>query len=186
MSRAWRTRLAAVTLAASVALAGPSVVLADCAEPPPVDVAVSDGENVFVGTVTALTAQDRWAKVQVAEVWKGPDTGPIVEVRGGEDITAASTIDRFFVLGRTYLFVVGSGQGVYSDNGCSATTEWRGELLAARPADWFVPRGANGSAAAIEPATLDLGFLVPLGAIALFAIGLVGGASLVSRRRDGR
>jgi len=72
MSRAWRPRLAAVTLAASVALGGPSVVLADCAIPPPVDAAVRDGENVFVGTVTALAAQDRWAKVRVEEVWKVP------------------------------------------------------------------------------------------------------------------
>jgi len=99
-------------------------------------------------------------------------------------MTAVSTIDRSYVLGQTYLFVVGFGQGVYSDNGCSSTTEWYGELLAARPADWFVPRGADGSSAPPEPAPLDLGSLVPLGAVALFAIGLVGGASFISRRRD--
>lgn len=184
MARLSRRGLAIAILVAAAAFAGPSAALADCAEPPPVDIAVRDGENVFVGTVTALTAQDRWAKVQVEEIWKGQDTGPIVEVRGGESPGAVSTIDRFFRLGQRYVFVVGFGDTVFNDNGCSSTREWRDEYLEVRPAGWFGPRGADGSSAPTEPASLDLGFLVPLGAVAFFAIALVGGASFISRRRD--
>lgn len=179
-----RRALLSLAFVVGALLAGPSAVLADCLPPPPVDVAVGAGENVFVGTVTALAAQDRWAKVRVEEVWKGSDTGVFVEVRGGEDVDAFSSIDRTFVLGERYLFVVGFGVGVYSDNSCTPTTPWRDELAAARPADWFVPRGADGSPGSQAPDGPDLGPFMALGAFGVFAVGLVGGAWLISRRRD--
>ncbi len=183
---------ALVTVAGAWLLAGPAAVLADCAPPPPVPEAVAGSEVVFVGTVVGITAGDRWAKVQVEEAWKGGDPGPTVEVRGGESFESPSTIDRFFAVGRRYLFVLGPGfDGFYLDNGCSATTEWRDELLEARPADWFVPRGGEGPVATAPPAQSPgvsvlaalTGPAAVVGVVGVIAVVVIGGSWLVARRR---
>jgi len=55
-------------LAASLLLAAPGAALADCMQPPPIELALSQAEIVFVGTVTATSNRNSWAEVAVEDV----------------------------------------------------------------------------------------------------------------------
>ena len=130
--------IAAMVLATVVA----TPVQASCVELAEPAVAVREADVAFVGTVVRLANQDRWATVAVEEVWRGPDLGPTVEVRGGPAGNVATSVDRTYRLGR-YLFVVSAAGGHFSDSACSATTEWDRTLEPIRPADARRPLGAS-------------------------------------------
>ena len=130
-------------MVASLALALiaiPSVpAAASCGTVPPVRKALSSSTVVFVGTVVSLENLDRWATVQVDEVWKGEDVPEEVEVRAGpKGERTMTTVDRSYVLGRQYLFFLFSPYrdppDFYRDTACSATTRFKQELTKFRPA----------------------------------------------------
>jgi hypothetical protein len=159
-----------------------------CLMPVPMDQAtalrqgIQEADSVFVGTVASLSNNDRWASVAVEEVWKGPDLSPLVEVRGGPDGNAASSVDRAFTAKTSYLFVVFISDGVLSDNSCSATTEFTRDLIALRPATARQPVTTGpdpDSAAPFDPASL----LLPA-ALIIGAGVLVFGGALVLRRKS--
>ena len=146
---------------------GVAPVAADCAALPPIDEAVLLGEVVFVGTVLRLDNQARWATVRVEERWQGArDLGNTVEVRGGPEPGTATSVDRVFGLGR-YLFVVTRGPDYLSDNACSATTAWTGDLARLRPAD--VP-AAPDVVANTTVTEIDLDAFMPVVVLALALI----------------
>jgi hypothetical protein len=167
-------------------LASAAPVLASCLMPVPMDQAtalrqgIQEADSVFVGTVASLSNNDRWASVAVEEVWKGPDLAPVVEVRGGPDGNAASSVDRAFTVKTSYLFVVLISDGVLSDNACSATTEFTRDLIALRPPGARQPVSAVApeAGAPFDPAAL----LLPAALIAGAGVLVFGGA-LVLRRR---
>lgn len=162
------------------ALAQAPPALASCAPPEPLDQMIANSDVVIVGTVTALTNSDRWARVQVEEIWKGGLLPAIVEVHGGgADPNMFTSVDRTYVPGR-YLFTLYRDGTALSDNACSGTTEWGDDLAAFRPSDWTGPDQENEP----TPSGLDLGFLVPLVGIALVGVVLIGGAWFISRSRE--
>ena len=103
--------------------------------------AISESAATFVGTVSALENGRRWATVDVLEVWKGETrlTPEVIVKAGPKDPPGpggvATSIDRYYRLGETYLFVVYGGQGsTFRDSNCSRTTRFSPELARFRPA----------------------------------------------------
>ncbi len=176
-----RLVLAALAVA-SLLLAAPSIALADCAMPPPIEEAVKTADIVFVGTVAATTNRNSWASVEVTEVWRGPDQPRAVVVRGGPPGNAATSVDRAFETGVTYLFFPFADSEIgLADNSCTSTTPWTEELAALRPADSRAPIGAEAQAGGFDAA----GVLVPLGvAIIVGGALLLAGLAARGRRAD--
>jgi hypothetical protein len=145
----------------------------------PLEETIKDAELAFVGTVASVANSDRWATVAVAEVWIGPDLPPVVEVRGGPGPGTASSVDRMFRAGVTYLFVPRLSEGVLSDNSCSMTTEWNADVARLRPASARPPVSPPGLDAyeRFDPAAL----LLPL-ALIVGAGVVVFGAALMIRK----
>lgn len=133
-----RRTLATVLTVLALMVAGASSARASCAPPPPMPAAIDDAAEVFVGTVQDTTNSDRWATVEVSEVWKG-DVAALVEVQAGPKdppgpMGVASSVDRTFDEGKTYLFVPHGGSGTeFKDSSCSRTTVYREALDRFRP-----------------------------------------------------
>jgi hypothetical protein len=166
-------------LAASLLLAAPGAALADCMMPPPVDNAAQTADIVFVGVVSATSQGNRWADVAVQEVWRGPDMPATVVIQGGPAGNAATSVDRSFEVGRTYLFFpyVDQTTGVLADNSCTNTTEWTEDLAKLRPADARKPLGAETTSGDIAA-----DWLLPAG----IAIVVFGGLLVVGLLARGR
>lgn len=161
-------------------LAHAPAVLASCAPPEPLERVVASSDVVLVGTVTAVANNDRWARVQVEEIWKGGPLEAIVEVHGGgPDPNMMTSVDRTYVPGR-YLFTLGRNGIELLDNACSGTTVWSEDLARLRPADWLAPDQGTES----EPEGLDLGFLLPIVGVGIVALAIIGGAWLIGRARS--
>lgn len=199
-----RIRLAlALSLAGTFGmLAAPATTLGSCAQPLPIAEALKSAEIVFVGTVVQVSEGNRWANVQVEEVWKGPDRPQNVLVRGGPAGNAATSVDRSFEVGVKYIFfpyvAVDAGEGpagsvtdggvpaggvpenALTDNSCTNTTAFTDEHKALRPDDARKPIGAAPSeAAGFDPMTL----VVPAG-IALVVAATLLGVGLLARGRE--
>lgn len=167
-----------------IAAAAASPAVASCAAPPPLARAIEDAPTVFVGTVTDTSNDDRWAVVDVSDVWKG-DVAAQVEVRGGPEnppgpTNVASSIDRTFRDGETYLFLPrDDGDTVFRDDSCSSTTRYRESFERLRPAGVQAPETPPGPAPAPAP---DEGTSMWWAAAALVA-ALAAGAVLFRRSR---
>lgn len=172
-----RLSLLAMLLAS---LAHAPAALGSCAPPEPLDRLLATSDVVIVGTVTAVANNDRWAKVQVEEIWKGAPLPAIVEVHGGgPDPNTITSVDRTYEP-RRYVFTLVRDGTELLDNGCSGTTAWSEDLAAFRPADWQGPdQGTEG-----EPEGFDLGFLLPIAGVGIVALVIIGGAWLVGRARS--
>jgi hypothetical protein len=178
MLRRIRALVALSLLAVGGLLASPGTALADCMPPPPVEVAVETAEIVFVGTVTETAQGNRWANVQVEEIWRGPELEATVVVKGGPEGNMATSVDRHFEAGVKYLFFsyIDAEQGGLADNSCTNTQPWAEEMTKLRPADARTPvettstpeAGGTDLAGLAGPAAL-----VAVVFIALLAIGLV-------------
>jgi hypothetical protein len=160
-----RLALIAPAFAVVVLALAPGPVAASCAMLPPVEVAIDKADAVFVGTVAGLRHEARWATVQVEEIWKGPALPAVVEVRGGLDPTAFSSIDRTYNVGQRYLFVVSlrveGAVAALQDDACTATSEWTEALTDLRPGTVRTPAAENDA---------EDGDGLPLASIAVAAI----------------
>jgi hypothetical protein len=123
---------------------------ASCAAAPTIPADLERADLVFVGTVTRVENDDRWATFQIEDVWKGDPGGQEVVVRAGpanpgNGIKAGSTVDRTFESGGHYLvFAYDPGSHGYTkswgddsrfeDNNCSATTLYAPSFDQFRPA----------------------------------------------------
>ena len=135
---------------------------------------------VFVGKVTRAFDRDRSADVTVLEVWRGPDQPATVTINGGLSDNEATSIDRTFVEGETYLFFPYADpvSGKLTDNSCSNTALYDNALSDLRPPSVRPPLGATLPASGFE-----LSPLLPLGvALVVFAALLVVG--LLARGRQ--
>lgn len=175
-------RLMAVGLLSLAALAAPAGASASCALPPPGADPWASADAVFVGTVTSVANFERWATVEVEEVWKGPDQPAVVVVRGGPEGNTATSVDRTYAVGMKYVFGVLVSDGNLHDNSCSSTAPADAvDLDALRPADARAPIGGT-----IKPNedAIDLGAFA--GPVAV--VGVVGGllvlTVMLARRRD--
>ena len=174
-NRPLRLVLGLPILSALLLLWAPGAVLADCMQPPAIGVAAATADIVFVGTVTNTLNNRRWAEVAVTEVWRGPDQPASVVVRGGPEGNTATSVDRSFEVGRTYLFVpyMDPDTAALTDNSCTSTTEFTDDTAKLRPADARQPLGSQQTATGF-----DVGSLAPLALVGvvffvLLAIGLL-------------
>ena len=149
---------------------------------PDIAAAVAAGDPVFVGTVTGVRNNDRWALVRVEGVWSGPDLPDTVEVRGSEivDPNTWTDIDRTFLAGRRYLFELDLQKGALRDHACTGTSLWVDELLRFRPAGAHAPAAADVvSTEAVDP----LGVVGPPAVAGGAGLAVLGVVTAVARRR---
>ncbi len=174
--------LAALTL--GVLLMSAPVAGASCAPPLPIEEAMAQAPVVFVGTVVDLEHEGVFAGFSVDEVWKG-DVDSRVVVSGGpspSDLeglgfgeSVVTSVDRHYEKGVTYLVVpFGIEEGVYMDNGCSATQIYDSNLEDFRPATAHPPIDAGIDSEVVIAR-------IALGAVVLVAGGAV--VTTVMRRR---
>jgi hypothetical protein len=187
MSASRPVRLVAALLLGLGALWAPATASASCVILPDGQELWRTADAVFLGTVTAVENNARWAKVAVEEVWNGPDQPAEVIVRGGpEDPGTASSVDRTYEVGVSYLFAVSIVDGNLEDNACSGTTQ--ADLMdidRVRPAEVREPGGGGSGTGPTDAADgLDLGALSG----PVLVVAVVGGVLLVivllARRRE--
>ncbi len=166
----------------TVLLGSAGNVSADCSAPPALPVAIAQADAVFVGVVETLTNDDRWAQVRVEEVWRGAVDAPIMEVLGGEGPGTGSTVDRTYVLGARYLFVLPLHEGRLVDSACTSTTQWNELMAELRPTTAVSTIRPAEEAGSSGLAGLALGLIVALG-LGGAAVGIVG--LMLRRRPDG-
>ena len=173
-----------VALAAGVLVgtaATPRSVVASCAPIVSLQEALLLAETVFVGSVTQLENDNRWATVRVEERWKAArDLPETVQVRGGPEPGTATSVDRVFAPGR-YLFVVTRGPGYLEDTSCSATTPWTDDMAALRPAG--VTAGTD-VVSGTQVTEFDLDPFLPIAALVLALIVAVIAYLVVLRARS--
>ncbi|MEW5990978.1 MAG: hypothetical protein AB1736_06485 [Chloroflexota bacterium] len=177
-------RVATAGVAVLVALLAPGAASASCLPPVAGEAPWASADVVFLGTVTSLANNDRWATVHVEEVWVGPDQPVDVVVRGGPEGNTATSVDRTYLLGARYVFGVTVVDGQLQDNACSGTTLAEAvDLAAMRPADVRPPTG-GGSDTVGAGGGFDLGGLA--GPVLLVSVvgGLLLATVLVARRRE--
>lgn len=136
-----RTTTVLAVLAAALAPAG--AAHASCIAPPPLRISIARADVVFVGEVESTSAGGRAATVRVTDVWKGEDVPATVEVVGGETSpNVASSVDRTYRDGTTYLFVPADASAPYEDNACTATRPYSERVERLRPAGAAPPAAA--------------------------------------------
>lgn len=171
-------RAAAASLALAL-IAVPSVpAAASCGTVPPVRKAIASSTVVFVGTVVSLENLDRWATVEVDEVWKGEGVPDEIEVRAGpKGERTMTTVDRTYVLGRRYLFFPYRDRpDFYRDSACSATTTYGPRLEKFRPVGIEdptpSPAASSSEVVVADPDSIDPAFLwVMAGAVIVILFG---------------
>jgi hypothetical protein len=176
-------RLALVFVPAIAVLAivaSPAATLASCAFLPDVQTAIQSSHIVFVGKVTSTDNQNTWATVAVGDVWRGPDQPAEVLIKGGPGGNAATSVDRTFEVGVTYLFFpLDDAANGLSDNSCSATTPWRQEFSDLRPLDAHAPAGTVAGAGGF-----DFGGLLGPIVVAVVVSGVLLAIGLLARSRQ--
>jgi hypothetical protein len=157
-------------LAALAWLVGAGPVAADCQLAGPIEEELARAPIAFVGTAAEVIGS--MARFEVHEVWSGAVANG-VEVHGLTSGVEFSEDDRRWEAGTRYLVVpIIEGQ-VLRDSICTATTEWRAELAALRPATARIVEGEPAGEVAFPSA------LILVGAVVL----LLGGISLLAFRR---
>ncbi len=183
--------IVAVSVVATAALfAAPSIAVADCMGPPAFDEAVKTADIILVGTVTETINGNRWATVAVEEIWRGPDVPATLQIKGGPDANAASSVDRAFEVGQRYVFfpyieadtepLPGVAAGGLADNSCTSTQIWDDSMAAFRPADARTGEVSNEG----DIQSIDLGFIVGIGGVLLVVVAVMLGVGLLARGRS--
>lgn len=170
----------------------PTAVQASCVMPPPMRRAIADAPTVFVGTVTETRFNDRWATVSIVEIWRGENIPPSVEVRSGVGSSnTVTSVDRFYDIGETYLFIPYERKGImYRDNACTSTTVFTDRIARFRPATASSPSPSGPAVATptvtrqpIEPTGQTAPWVWPVLALFVGVTGLAYLAWRIARRR---
>ena len=184
MSTSRWIRVAAAALLGVAALAGapPGKAFASCALGPDLISAVNSADIVFVGKVTHVSSFGRTAVVDVLEVWRGPDQPATVTINEGMDDNMATSIDRTYIEGTTYLFFPyrNPDSGKLTDNSCSSTMLFDVSASDLRPPDARPPIGGVPRA---QPTGFDLSPLLPA-VVALLVFGVLLVVGLLARGRQ--
>ncbi len=177
-------RLVSIATLTLGALLVPTTTSASCLAPAPGQDPFASADAVFLGTVTSVANNARWALVRVEEVWVGPDQPVEVVVRGGPEGNTATSVDRTYIVGDRYVFAVLLIDGNLEDNACSGTTAVAEiDLDAMRPDDVRVPDGA-ATGATDGSSSFDLGGLAGPVLLASVIGGLLLASVLLARRRE--
>jgi hypothetical protein len=137
--RALRRAMAVAGAVAALAVARPAaaVVIPGCAEAPPIAEVVATANVAFIGTVAAVTDEEREATVDVTRVWKGGPLPSRVHVRGNVATQAKvhTALDKTYAQGAQYLFLPTAGASPsFAETACSSTALLSSELAALAPA----------------------------------------------------
>jgi hypothetical protein len=174
MMPARRRRLVIPALALALVGLGAAPVAADCQMAGPLEDELQAAEVAFVGTTTEVIGS--MALFEVHEVWAG-SVGDTVEVHGLTSGVEFSEDDRRWEAGTTYLVLPYAEGGVLRDSICTATTVWRDDLAALRPAAAVIH-------ASQEPGSASLPIAIPIVAVVLAVVALV--SVVAFRRRPGQ
>lgn len=141
--RACIARAAVAGLGTTVLLAlGAGSAAASCAaDPRSLDEQLAEAPVAFVGTV-ADVRHETTASFRVDEVWKGDVPAQVTVFGGPDEPGTATSVDRYWQAGATYLVVPQVTDGELHDNSCSPTREWSEDLAAGRPATAHAPQPA--------------------------------------------
>jgi len=184
--RRLRLLVVLVALGPAMLFRGATTVLASCAVTPELATAISDAPAAFIGTVTSTDYAGRVATVQVEDIWRGSVMAS-VQVVGTPDLNAGATsVDRYYAVGQTYLFIPFAGGGNrFQDNNCTLTQAYSAGLATFRPSNAVGPPAApSGSPAAAPPPAAETTskplLVVGGGLIVLIIVMLLG---IAQRRR---
>lgn len=170
------TALTLMVTAFLVAFVGTFPAEGSCAAEP--EDLIGGQETVFVGTV-AEVSQGR-ARVDVEEVWRGPDLAPSVWVETGPSAPATSTsVDAELVPGMAY--IIATSDDGFRTNSCLVIEASQGVTDRLAPADTREPT-ATGSAGAAPHSSNGTAIAVAI-AVVLAAASMVKGGWAVHRRK---
>lgn len=126
--------LVAVVAAVTFLLLSTAPASASCIrDDRPLSAKLAESEIVFVGTVLSADDARRTARMQVEEVWKGPELDDQVVVSGTPDPRAFSSVDRHWEPGARYLVFPRWEDERLQDDACSPTIPWEPWLANFRP-----------------------------------------------------
>jgi hypothetical protein len=95
----------------------------------------------FVGMVLNASNRGRDASVRVESIWLGPRLPETVAVSGGpSDRNVISSVDRSWVTGERYLFVLDDRTPPFRDDACSATTPYTSAVAKLEPEGAITPQ----------------------------------------------
>lgn len=188
-------RILTVLVISAVLVVSSVPASASCAPAPPLEESIAAADLVFVGTVIGLADDDRTARFEVEEVWKGV-LDATVTVHGGPGLDAVAearaqgqmvftSVDRTYEMGVRYLVVPHDPSGaVPLDSACTATTVYRAEFDGLRPETVLFPEPPLIDGGATDTGGMGLvGWL----AIGIAATGVIGaGTLIVTRDPDSR
>jgi hypothetical protein len=149
--------------------------------------AVAEARVVFVGRVVYTSDGDRFARVKVESIWKGPVLPAYVDVHGeapGSGPFSGSEGDHRYQAGARYLFIPSNDQPPFQDYGdCNISTQvYSGPLSALAPSDARAPNPPTTSDT-ISNFSDEFGWPLAVGASLIVAIIAT---ALVKRRRRAR
>lgn len=173
-------------LAGLLVLAMATPAHADCAAAP-ADV-ITEQEMVFLATAVEQT--DRYARVEVEEIWRGPDLAPTVWLQTSAAelppwparllLRAATSVDADLVPGTPYL--IATVDGGFETNTC-LVTEASNEVMERLAPDATrepVASGATGQGPGILEGTSGIALAIALVVMSIVALAV--GGWLASRR----
>lgn len=97
--------------------------------------AVGESPVVFVATVVSTSNGDREAVMNIVSVWRGSDLPAQVRVIGTPETGAAATsVDRKYAVGHTYLVLPVNQSSPFQDNACTQTQEYTSDMANLAPA----------------------------------------------------
>lgn len=112
---------------------------ADCAlDERPLDVQLAEAPVVFVGRVVDLRHATT-ARMAVDEVWQGSVPAEVTVLGGPDEAGVATSVDRTWEAGATYLVLPDVREGRLHDSSCTSTRPWTDDLAAFRPATAHAP-----------------------------------------------
>ena len=104
----------------------------------PLEEQVSEAPIVFVGRVVDVRHHTT-ARFEVAEVWQGDVSAEVTVLGGPDEAGVATSVDRSWVVGTSYLVVPYVEGGELHDNSCTPTRQWTDDLADVRPAGAHAP-----------------------------------------------
>jgi hypothetical protein len=138
-------RLALAAAFGVLALCGITPAHASCAiggPPPTLTAELAARKVAFVGSIVYTSSENRFARVKVESIWKGPRLPAYVDVHGeapGSGPFSGSEADHQYQTGQTYLFLPLNDHPPFQDYGdCNSSTEVYSSDVATN-----VPQGAK-------------------------------------------
>lgn len=152
----------------SLMVAGAANAAASCVQPKPLPEELNAARTVFVGTVVYTWDGDRRARVHVESIWRGAVLPAYVEVHGSptDGAFTATSVDRTYIAGQRYLFVLFGDSLPLQDNSCTSTQPYTSALDSYAPPTATAPMNPTP----LDPVANVAGPYWPAGLVALLLV----------------